>query len=136
MVVKQPSTDKKREVAYSTFLKWRTDLDQECQTISWLECDTEPGRKRAVTKLRCDVRVKFRTSISYRRNFSHKWILGAESIRSSNIRDHAKADQHVTAMNLLKRERARLTGSDPSSCAPIVRALHQLQESDKVQLHH
>ena len=60
--------------------------------------------------------------------------MGAESIRSSDIRDHAKADQHVAAMSLQKRECARLSGSDPSSYAPIVRALHQLQESDKVQL--
>ena len=79
-------TDKKRKVAYSTFPKWRTYLDRECQTISWLECDTEPGRKRVVAKLRCAMCVKFRTSISSSRNFSHKWILGAESIRSSNIR--------------------------------------------------
>ena len=89
------NTDKKRKVAYSTFLKRRTNLDQECQTISWLEYDTELGRKRVVTKLRCAVCVEFRTSTSSRRNFIHKWILGAESIQSSNIRDHAKADQHV-----------------------------------------
>ena len=61
--------------------------------------------------------------------------MGAESIQSSNIRDHAKADQHVTAVNLLKRECARLSGSDPSSYAPIVRALHQLQECDKSSDH-
>ena len=88
---------------YSTFLKRRTDLDRECQTISWLEFDTEPERKRVVMKLRCAVCVKFRTSTSSRRNFSHKWILGAESIQSSNIRDHAKADQHVTAMNFTEK---------------------------------
>ena len=95
-----------------------------------LECEREE------TKLRCAVCVKFRASISSRRKFSPKWILGAESIRSSNIGDHAKADQHVTAMNLLKRERARLSGSEPSSYSPIVGALHQLQESDQVQLRH
>ena len=42
-------------------------------------------------------------------------------------------------MNLLKREHTRLSGSDPSSYAPIVRALHQFQdfeEPDKVQLRH
>ena len=89
-----------------------------------------------MTKLRCAVCTKFKASIASRRNFSEKWLLGADSVHTSNIRDHAKADQHTHAMNLLKREHARESGSDPSSYAPIARALHKISDSEKDQLRH
>ena len=128
---------KKRKVAYSTYQKWMTELDRDCQTVTWLECDTEvSGKKKIVTKLRCAVCSKFKTSIATRRNFSEKWLLGAESVRTSNIRDHAKADQHTTAMTLLKREHARKSGSDPTSYAPIARALNRISVAEKDQLQH
>ena len=57
-----------------------------------------------VTRLRC---TKFKAGISNRRNFSKRWIAGAESVHKSNIRDHTKSDQHVHAMNLQKQEQAR-----------------------------
>ena len=115
---------KKRKVVFTTYQKRKADLNGECQTHTWLDCDTEMnGRKKEVTKLRCAVCTKFKTSIASRRNFSEKWLLGADLVCTSNIRDHAKADQHTHAMNLLKRERARESGSDSSSYAPIARAL-------------
>ena len=39
-------------------------------------------------------------------------------------------------MNLLKREHARESGSDPCSYAPIARALHRISDSEKDQLQH
>lgn len=53
------------------------------------------GRRKEVTKLQCSVYTKFRARITSKRNFSEKWLLGAESVHTSNIRDHAKADQHA-----------------------------------------
>ena len=108
---------KKRMVGYNTFTKWRTDLDQDCQTLSWLDCntDTKPKAKagqKTVTKLKCKVCTKFKAQLYTRRNFSNGWIAGAESIRTSNIRDHARADQHMHAMLLLKKERATAKGLD------------------------
>ena len=128
---------KKRKVAYTTYQKWKTELDRDCQTVTWLDCDTEvSSKKKIVTKLRCAVCSKFKTSIATRRNFSEKWLLGAESVRTSNIRDHAKADQHTHAMTLLKREHARKSGSDPTSYAPIARALNRISDAEKDQLRH
>ena len=97
----EASCTKRRQVSYSTFRKWRTDLDKDCQTISWLECDKTSGG--TVSKLKCGVCVKFQSSIERRRNYSDKWISGADSVRTSNIRDHAKTDQHKHAMMLLKK---------------------------------
>ena len=70
------------------------------------------------------------------RNFSENWLWGAESVRTSNIRDHAKADQHTHAMTLLKREHARNSGSDPTAYAPIARALNRISDAEKDQLRH
>ena len=47
---------KKRRVAYSTYSKWKAEMDKNCQTMTWLECDSEVfSSKRFVTKLRCSV---------------------------------------------------------------------------------
>lgn len=81
---------KKRKVAYTTFQKWKADLDHK-----WLWHWTE--WKKIVTNLRCVVCTEF---IASRRNFSEKWLLGADSVRTSNIRDHAKADQHMHSVHL------------------------------------
>ena len=76
-------------------------MDKECQTVTWLDCDTEvQAGKRFVTKLRCSVCTKFKVKIVGRRNFSERWITGAESVCNSNIRDHVRSDQHERAMNL------------------------------------
>ena len=120
------------------FQKWKVDLDHECQTMSWLDCDTELdlGTQKVVRKLRCSVCTKFKANIASRRNFSEKWLCGADSLRTSNIKDHAKADQHVHAMNLLKRERAKQSGCEPSSYAPIAASLSKLPEAEHNQLQH
>ena len=52
---------KKRKLVYATFSKWKVDMDKECQTVTWLNCDTEvQAGKRFVTKLRCSVCTKFK----------------------------------------------------------------------------
>ena len=65
-----------------------------------------------------------------RRNFSDYWIIGASSIRTSNIRDHAKSDQHLHAMSLLQREFVVLKDTSSSiTAAPIVVALTTLPDA-------
>ena len=72
--------DKKRKLMYATFSKWK--VDKECQTVTWLDCDTEvQAGKRFVTKLQCSVCTKLKMKLKGRRNFSECWITGAESVR-------------------------------------------------------
>jgi hypothetical protein len=59
--------------------------------------------------------MKFETRIVGWRNFSNKWIVGADSIQTSSIKDHAITDQHNHAMTLLKKEQAQSHGEGPSS---------------------
>ena len=39
---------KKRNVAYATYQKLKTDMDRECLTVTWLDCDKElmSGKKK------------------------------------------------------------------------------------------
>ena len=56
-----------------------------------------------MSKLKCGVCIKFQSSIERRRNYSDKWITGADSICTSNIKDHVKTE-HKHTMILLKKE--------------------------------
>ena len=66
-------------------------MDKECQTVTWLDCETEVRwSKMSVMQLRCSICTEFKTSIATRRNFSERWISGADSVRTSNVHDHAR----------------------------------------------
>ena len=51
------------------------EFDEDCQTMTWLEyeTDTEAGMK-VVTNLNCQLCSKCRDRIVGRKNFSNKWI--------------------------------------------------------------
>ena len=70
----------KRRVDYATFQKWQRDFDCEYQTMSWLDCSTEKCGKKVVDKLKCKVCSEFVDRIRSSKNFSDKWIVGANSI--------------------------------------------------------
>ncbi len=131
----------KRRVSHTRFKEWQRDFDRECKTLTWLECATaiENGKK-VVKKLKCSVCTQFEDRIMGRKNFSNKWIVGAESVRTSNLRDHAQTDQHSHAMMLLNKERWKAQGlrHSKSSYAPIVKALHKLpdQERERIRTWH
>ena len=57
----------------------------------------------------------------------------ADSVRTSNIRDHASSEQHNHMMALLQREAAEATGQSSTLNAPIVIALTNLSEEEKVE---
>ena len=52
----------------------------------------------------------YRGSTVTRRNFSEQWIVGADSVRTSNVKDHAQSDQHAPTMMLLRKEQGRVAG--------------------------
>ena len=126
---------KKRVVTYRTFQKWQRDFDKEFSTMSWLDCEARMnGGNKIVEKLKCKVCTKFESKIEGRKNFSNKWIVGAESVRASNVRDHAQNDQHAQSMILLKKDKAKAVGLGPASYPPIARALNKLPDDEKQRL--
>ena len=125
----------KRRVDYATFQKWQRDFDREYQTMSWLDCSTEKERgKKVVDKLNCKVCSEFVDRIRSRKNFSDKWIVGADSVRVSNVRDHAQNNQHLHAMSLLKKRSAEAAGLDPLSSTPIAKAFNNLADEEREKL--
>ena len=114
---------------YATFQKWQRDLDHEHQTVSCLDCVVErEGAKNVVTELKCKVCTEFADKIRGRKNFSEKWIAGADSVRGSNVCNHTRNDQHTHAIALLKKQRAQSAGLGPSSYAPIAQAFNRLSD--------
>ena len=108
-------------------------MDKECRTVTWFDCDTEvQSGKRFVTKLRCSVCTKLKMKLKGWRNLSERWITGAESVRNSNIRDHAQSDHHECAMNLLKREQTIGSNAPTSLYAPIAKALSTISENKPI----
>jgi len=72
---------KKQSVSYSTYLKWRMKFDKDCQTISWLDCDVSgTAGKKTVEKLKCKICLKYKARIECKRNYSEKWLIGADSV--------------------------------------------------------
>ncbi len=87
-----------------------------------------------MAQLKCKACAEFVERIRGRKNFSDKWIVGADSVRISNVRDHAQNDQHTYAMSLMKKRRAESTGLGPSSYAPIAQAFNKLSDDEREKL--
>ena len=58
--------------------------------------------KKVVTKLQCKVCTKHELG----KHFSNKWIEEVDSIRTSDIRDHISADQHIHVIARNRKNRA------------------------------
>ena len=110
------------------------DYDREYKTLAWLDSDTswENGEK-VVEKLKCKV-CKYKERIVCKKNFSGKWIEGAESVRTTNVVDHAKSDKHLHAMRLLQLEEAQSRGRDTTTLMPIVQSLSMISEEEQQKL--
>ena len=87
-----------------------------------------------VSQLKCKVCSEFMDRIRGSKNFSDKWIVGADSVRVSNVRDHVQSNQHAHAMMLLKKQRAKSAGLSPSTYAPIAQAFTALSNEERGKL--
>ena len=114
-------------MACETFKKWQRDFDRESCTMTWLDCDTAAeGGKKVVEKLKCKVCTRFADNISCIRNSATKWIVGTDSVCTSNVHDHARNDQHKHTMSLLAKERAESSDLGPAFYALILKAFNKL----------
>ena len=84
-----------------------------------------------VTKLKCRFCTVYKDRI---RNYSNKWIEGADSIRTTNICDHAKSEQHLHTMNLERKCLAQSVDESPASYAPIAWALTVISPEEMERL--
>ena len=97
--------------------------------MSWLGSNAEKeDAKKVVARLKCQVCAEFQP---YKRQ-EEFWVVRADSVRISNVRDHAKNDQHAHAMSLLKKQEA--AGLGPSTYAPIAQAFNKLSDDEREKL--
>ena len=66
---------------------------------------------KIVAKLKCKVCVKFESKIAGRRNYSNKWNVRADSVRTSNIKEHAILTS-MPCENLNGQSKLSLTGQN------------------------
>ena len=126
---------RKCTIQFDTFKKWQRDFDKELKSLTWLERITQTHvGKKTIVALRCSVCCRFKERIESSRNFSNKWIVGADSLRTSNICDHAKTIQHRTVMSLLEKEHAIARGVSPSTYVPIARAIEKIPVTESARL--
>ena len=87
-------------------------------------------------KLKCRIFDKFKERIIIRRNFSQKLIDGADSLQTTNIRDHVKSEQHCHAMNLERKSTTQHLDQSPAVYAPIVWSLTTIssEEMERLQI--
>ena len=86
--------EKRRKVKHETYNKWLVQYDREYQTKTWLDCETEmDAGSKVVNKLKCRICTKHSDRITGRRNFSDKWIVGADCVKTTNIHDHSKSER-------------------------------------------
>ena len=90
--------------------------------------------KKGVFKLLCKVCTQFEEKIKSRKNFSSKWIGGADLVRISNVRDHTHNDQQKHTMSLLKKLRTLYADFVPYSYAPIAQAIARPSDEEREKL--
>ena len=61
-------------------------------------------------------------------------MVGVDSVRTSNIKNNAKTDQHQHVMILLTEEQAVSMGQGSSTYTPIARVLHRLPDTAMTRL--
>ena len=88
------SKKSRRQISLSTFKQWQTRYDREFQSMSWLKRKTDPQDSAHWWMCCCALCASIRGT----RNFSSTWIDGSVNHRTSSLNDHAKSDQHITAM--------------------------------------
>ena len=111
-------------------VRGRTCAEASCQLWNIQEVMHGLGlwlSNRIVARLRHSLRrrkesSKFKASIRGQRNFSKRWIISADSVRTSNVKDHAQSDQHAHAAAKKRvRKSCRLGGR--FICIPLLSKL-------------
>ena len=100
--------------------------------VTWLGCETKMSEgKRVVVRLNCSECMKYKEKIMGRRNYSERWVIKVDSLRTSNIHDYVHSDQHQHVMSLLLQEKATAQRESSSSYAPIAAALNHLPDVER-----
>ena len=113
------------QVKYSTFEKWRRQLNREHRCLEWLKCDREERDRNLLSTLWCDVCRCHKEKLQEMRNYTGVWVSGSTNHKTSNFVDHAYSDQHLAALQRLDIERKRAQGIPPVDYSAIIQLIPQ-----------
>ena len=128
------SKKQKRQVTVATFEKWKSQYELQYKTLSWLKCDIDTDDKTLVSSLWCQACRKHERSITGMKNFSRAWVVGSSNQRTRNIVDHAKSEQHRSAMSLISTEAAKASNLPITSYSPIAHCLLIIDDTTRLRL--
>lgn len=126
----------RRQVTISTFEKWQKQFDKDHKSLSWLRCKKDPGDRSLVLELFCNVCRQYESKINGMRNYSAAWVNGSSNHKTSNILDHAKSEQHATAMLQERRAIAKASNQPIQTYAPIARSLLVMDAGQLANMKH
>jgi hypothetical protein len=68
------------------------------------------------------------------KNYSRAWISGSSNQKTSNIVDHAKSEQHLSAMSLVSTAAAKASDLPVTSYSPIARSLLVMDDTTRQRM--
>ena len=120
---KSPKTPR-RQISLVTFNKWKVQFDRDYDSLSWLRCETSDNM--VVENLWCHACRKYESTITGLKNFSNAWIKGSTNQKTSNVVEHAKSEQHATAMARMQADNAKVSKVPIVCYAPIVKCFSKI----------
>ena len=125
----ESSKKAKRQVTVATVNKWKSQFEREHETLLWLGCDEDADNKFLIAVLWCQACRTHERSITGLKNFSRAWIVGSTNQKISNVADHAKSEQHHTAMSRVHVEAAKASNLPVTTYSPLACSLLKMDES-------
>ena len=113
----------KRQASKETFLKWQRTYEHEYKSMTWLRADMDKEDRSIVSTLWCVICRKYEGRICRQKNFSKAWIDGSTNHKTSNVTDHARSEQHKSAMALFCKDQAKSKHEPITTYSPIARSV-------------
>ena len=132
LITESSSKKQKRQITLTTFNKWQVQFDRDYNSLLWLRCET--NNKSLVETLWCHSCRKYERHITGMKNFSRAWIEGSTNQKTSNVVDHAKSEQHVTAMARMYADSAKASKLPLARYAPIAKCFSKMDAVTKERL--
>ena len=110
-------------IIYILLLYFILYFEKEHSSLEWLRCDEDDEEKSLVSVLWCVVCHKYKMKIVGHKNVSRAWIDGSTNHKTSNITDHARSDQHKSAMMHFHKDQAKSRNEPVTTYSPIARSI-------------
>ena len=113
----------KRQVTVVTFNKWKTQLEHDHKTLSWLRCDVDCDSKTHVAALWCQACRTHKRSITGMKNVCRAWISGTTNQKIAMLLTMLPVNSIALLCHVMLAEAAKASSLPITSYSPIARSL-------------